>query len=137
MSAVEFVATCADGSAHLTPRDLPARWRSRAEDLRPYAEAAARAFEHAADELEHVLHGEADELLTLSLAAELSGYTEDHLGRLIKQGSIPNAGRARAPRIRRADLPRRPTRIASTTVRTYDPDADARSLASRRKELAT
>lgn len=38
-------------------------------------------------------------------AARRSGYSEDHLGRLVRAGKIPNAGRPGAPRIRLSDLP--------------------------------
>ena len=52
----------------------------------------------------------ADELeATLSLveAASESGYSADHLGRLVRDGKIPNAGRPGAPRIARKHLPRK------------------------------
>ena len=45
--------------------------------------------------------------LTLQEAADLSGYSADHLGRLVREGKIPNAGRPKAPRIARRDLPRK------------------------------
>lgn len=50
---------------------------------------------------------DAGELLTLEEAAERSGYSTDHLSRLIRQGTLPNAGRRHAPRLRAADLPRK------------------------------
>ena len=40
-------------------------------------------------------------------AARESGYSADHLGRLVRDGKIPNAGRPGAPRIARRDLPRK------------------------------
>jgi len=45
--------------------------------------------------------------LTLTEAARWSGYSREHLGRLVAKGTIPNAGRPNAPRIRVADLPRK------------------------------
>lgn len=89
------------------PADLPRYWRALAKTLRPYADAAATAYERAADALDAALAAEQDDLLTLRGAAHMSGYSADHLGRLLRQGLIPNAGRPHAPRIRRADLPRR------------------------------
>ncbi len=72
--------------------------------------------------------------LTLKEAAQESGYSLDHLARLIRQGKLPNVGRARAPRIPRRALPRRPTSsVAATRSGGYDPATDARSLVSRRK----
>ena len=73
------------------------------------------------------------EALTLVEAAAESGLSADHLGRLLRTGTIPNAGRKGAPRIRRADLPRSPRRLlASEEGGSYDPITDARALRSRR-----
>ena len=69
--------------------------------------------------------------LTLREAADLSGYTVDHLARLIRKGSIANAGRRHSPRIRVADLPYRPKRFDGSTKRSYDVSTDARTLRSR------
>ena len=46
--------------------------------------------------------------LNLQQGAAESGYSPDHLGRLVKAGEIPNAGRENAPRILRKHLPRKP-----------------------------
>jgi hypothetical protein len=112
---------------------LSAQWRERAHDLRKWAaaESAAAALETAASELDAVLSAQGAQLLSLRDAAELSGYSDDHLGRLIRTGKIPNAGRTHAPKIRRADLPLRPSRIARRMHNGYDPIADARALMSR------
>ena len=40
-------------------------------------------------------------------AARRSGYSADHLGRLVRDGKIPNAGRPGAPSIARRGLPRK------------------------------
>jgi len=45
--------------------------------------------------------------LSLVEAADESGYSADHLGRLVRAGAIPNAGRVNAPKIRRRDLPKK------------------------------
>ncbi|UCG86674.1 MAG: hypothetical protein JSW71_22715 [Gemmatimonadota bacterium] len=47
------------------------------------------------------------ETLSLSNAARESGYSVDYLGRLVREGQIPNAGRPNAPKVRRSDLPRK------------------------------
>lgn len=65
--------------------------------------------------------------LRLVDAARESGYSEEHLGRLVRSGVIPNAGRRGAPRILRRDVPRR---IAKGRRRSYDPASDARNLLS-------
>jgi hypothetical protein len=66
---------------------------------------SAASFEVAADELEAALRDEREQPLTLGQAAAESGYSEDHLGRELRLGRVPNAGKRHAPRIRRADLP--------------------------------
>ena len=92
------------------PADLPAEWRAQAEGLRQFgADAQAKAVDRCADHLEEVLRQEGDALLTLPEAAEESGYSSDHIGRLVREGKIPNAGRPGAPRIARRDLPLKAT----------------------------
>jgi hypothetical protein len=93
--------------------DLVAAWRTRAEQLGPYAPAAAHAFAEAASELERELGIQAAETLSLRQAAEVSGYSADYLGRQVRTGAIPNVGRPYAPRIRRADLPRKAAGLRS------------------------
>lgn len=90
-----------------TVHDLPTQWRDRANDLRKWAAAdgAATAWEAAATELERTLLERDDEVLTLTAAAQESSYSADHLGRLVREGKIANAGRPNAPRVRRGDLP--------------------------------
>ena len=59
-------------------------------------------------DFDSVMRGHADELLTLAQAARESGYSADHLRLLTRQSRLPNAGRRRAPRLRRRDIPRKP-----------------------------
>jgi hypothetical protein len=111
--------------------ELAAAWRARAGELRPYAPAAAEAFERAAAELEGALREAAEEPLTLAEASAESGYSERRLRELVAAGEIPQAGRKHAPRIRRADLPRRPGGAGPGSAGGYDPEADAAALFSR------
>jgi hypothetical protein len=112
--------------------------RSKAAELRNSFgdEERARAIEWAASLVERALHEQAEERLTLAEASARSGYSQDHLARLIREGRLPNAGRPHAPRIRAADLPRRQSRqnnvVVSKGSRVYDPVADARAIGSRR-----
>jgi hypothetical protein len=95
-------------------------------------DGAALAGEIVSD-LAMIAERDGSDQLTLTAASSLSGYTTDHLSRLIRQGSLPNAGKKGSPRIRRADLPIRPKRaIANTPVNRYDAITDARSLRVRR-----
>jgi hypothetical protein len=91
-----------------TPHELSKYWRAHAAEIESYAPHAAAAFQRAADQLELALNTSANEVLTLDQAAAESGYSADHLGRLLREQKIPNAGRANAPRILRGDLPRKP-----------------------------
>ena len=88
--------------------ELPAAWRSRAVQLEPYSTAAAEAFRTAAGELDAALRETADAELTLDEAAADSGYSKRRLREMIASGTLPNAGRKGAPRLRRGDLPRKP-----------------------------
>ena len=94
--------------------DLPTHWRSTAEDLRRYgAGEAAATLVACATELEEAVQDTHSSPLNLQEAAELSGYSADHLGRLVREGKLPNAGREGAPRIRVRDLPRKANGAAS------------------------
>lgn len=112
---------------------LPTQWRALAGTLRAHAaEGAALAYEQAADELDAALRVQADELLTLEEASAESGFTVDHLSREVRSARIPNAGRKGAPRIRRADLPRKVgTLPPSPVVGHIDRDAIARAVITR------
>ena len=117
---------------------LSAEWRAHAETLRAYGAAGqADAVDRCADELERALAADDGELLTLQQAASVSGYSADHLGRLIRLGTLPNLGRSRSPRIRRGDLPRKaatlPVRAASLHVPGADPRQVARAVVTSRK----
>ena len=111
------------------------RWTDRQAEwsrLHVQVDGAALAGEIVAD-LESIAEGDGSDELTLTAASALSGYSTDHLSRLIRVGSLPNAGQKGAPRIRRADLPIRPKRdIATARSMPYDPVTDARSLGIRR-----
>ncbi len=88
---------------------LAMRWRQEAERLRTLeAHGQAAALTQAATELQAEAAAWASEDLSISEAAAESGYSEDHLGRLLREGTIPNAGERYSPRIRRCDLPRKP-----------------------------
>jgi len=112
-----------------------AQLRTKAAELRDSFgdEARARALEWAASLLEGAIREDADERLTLAQAALRSGYSAEHLARLVRVGRLPNAGRRGSPRIRASDLPVRPARnVAAARPGAYDPVADARAIAGRR-----
>ena len=109
---------------------LVQRWRENAKLLRRYRQVPqAEVLEDRAAELEAALRTQEGELLTLTEGARVSGYTADHLGRLVRSGVLTNHGRPNAPRVRRADLPRK---ILSLHVRHADPDL----LGASRRQVA-
>lgn len=110
------------------------RWLTRREELaRLDAHVdGVRIIDQFVADLEAIEQDEADEILSLTRAADLSGYSSEHLARCIRQGRIPNAGRRNKPMIRRGDLPRKAKdQLARTLNTSYDPDADARGILSR------
>jgi hypothetical protein len=104
---------------------LASGWRQRATDLRRFgaAEGPALAWEQAADELEMALNEEENSLLDLRQAAAECGFSAEHLGRLIREGKIPNAGAKNRPRVRRGDLPLKP-RSRTTAIESEVPDSE-------------
>lgn len=91
----------------LSALGLAARWRERAAALAGYADPAAKAFAIAADELEHELQQGPGALLTATEAARRTGYTPDHIRRLVREGRVPNRALTGPPRVRLEDLPRK------------------------------
>ena len=72
---------------------LAQRWRNDAGLLRQYRNIQqAEWLEDRATELERALPEQNNELLSLAAAGEASGYSADHLGRLVRQGALGNLG---------------------------------------------
>jgi len=118
----------------MTADELFERWKL----VRDFCERVG-AFVNGSRVIDEMLHdftlverASRERLLTLREASALSGYSVDHLARLVRQSTIPNAGKARSPRIRLADLPRRPKSFDQKRKGSYDVNADARSLGVRR-----
>jgi hypothetical protein len=110
---------------------LAATWRADAERCGAIGDERGRVmFAKCAAELEAALATAADEALTLAEASVATGFSPDHLRHLVSLGVIPNAGKRGAPRIRRADLPRK---AATAATGAYDVEADALALAARRR----
>ncbi len=106
-------------------KKLPAAWRRQAKTLRRYGgNALATAIERCADELEGTIQERDETTLTLTDAARESGYTREHLGRLVRDGKIPNAGRPNAPRIARRHLP----------IKRQDPESPFGSRLARERD---
>ena len=102
------------------------------ESLRSQVDAAALVREIVAS-IRSIREASLNELLSLTEAAERTGHTADHIGRLVREGKVPNAGRKNAPRVRVRDLVSHlKPKLAPFPNKAYDPDTDARSLRVRR-----
>lgn len=115
--------------------EIVAIWEFRAELLRRHRALVdgASMVEDFLDDLKALSEREAQEALTISQAAIRSGYSTDHLRRLVRDGKLSNVGRKHSPRVMAADLPRRVSRaLPPKSERSYDPSTDARSLRVRR-----
>mgnify|MGYP001359417088 CR=1 FL=1 len=88
--------------------ELLARWEADAATLRRRgAEREACVLETAAAELRSTQLEWAAEVLTLEQAAKESGMSYSALEKAVRGGKLRNAGVRGAPRVRRADLPRK------------------------------
>ena len=88
---------------------LAIEWREKATVFRDHAEEPlARAYDLCAEELDNSLAQVEEETLTLRQASAETGYSQRHLGQLMKDGTIPNSGTAESPRLIRSHLPRKP-----------------------------
>ncbi len=110
---------------------LAAAWREQADGYERdgvlvRADVMVRRM---AAELEAAFGSYENKALRLSEAAAESGYSKDGLARLVRQRKIPSAGRKNAPRIRRCDLPRKPSGDVPTTAQSlHSKEQIARSI---------
>jgi excisionase family DNA binding protein len=118
----------------MTRDELRLRWSARRAEwhqVRAFVDGASVCEQVLAD-LEYLWHGEDEAELTLEEASNLSGYSEDHLRRLVRENRLPSLRRGRRLFFRAGDLPRKSNRIDRHGTEAYDPIADARQVAARR-----
>ncbi len=117
----------------MTIQDMVARWEERRTEWARFGAHldGKRIAEQVLSELMQCAVESGATTLTLRQAALKSGYSPDHLAKLVRAGTIPNAGKKGSPRICVEHLPIRP-RIALDRRFPYDPAADARRLQVRR-----
>ena len=113
----------------LSVAELLEKWEAEAVTMERYADVrgAAVCRLHVA-ELRDAIGVEQDQVLTLAEAALEGGYPEDHIRHMIGDGRLRNAGVKGAPRIRRADVPRRPNGRPRAGA---DPEAAAADILRR------
>src|SRR5689334_2002176 len=110
--------------------EIVERWTARrdvAKSLGGLVDGAKLCDELLRD-LEALRRASGGELLSLTDAAERSGYSREHLGRLVRAGRIPNAGRPNAPKIRIVDLPRKPGYLLRDACLDHFEDASTRQI---------
>ncbi len=109
-------------------RAVAEEWRRDASRFRQYGdERGARTCELHAAELESVVRDHLMEAITVAEACDESGYSESRLRALLAEGKLTNVGREGAPRIRRTDLPAKPTAAESSNVSLADQALAARN----------
>lgn len=93
-------------------QELALEYRDRAEAVREYArdERVASIWEAAADVLEGRFEKWALEAITLTEAAEETHYTRSALTKMVSRGDLEDVSDGGTCRVRRRDLPRKPTR---------------------------
>lgn len=106
----------ADGSrtdGEVTIEALGLEWIAEADayTLKGVATEAANTLRRCANELRLRFRYEQEHTVNLQEAAAISGYTADHIGKLVRDGKVENLGRLNSPRVRVADLPRKPRRL--------------------------
>lgn len=118
-------------------RDVIERWQKKRGELARYhaqVDGEALVTEMLAD-LDLLADGEA--AVSLPVARAETGYSTDHLSRLIKEGKLTNYGRKHAPRVRLSECPRKRSsaggHLAGRAVQAYHPTTDARSLVGARR----
>ncbi len=117
-------------SKTMSPEEFKAKWTAF---RRVFSETAAMVdgvtlCDSVLSDFDAMMAADAETPLTLTAAAEHSGYSAGHLSRLVQTGVIPNAGRTNTPRIRRADLPIKPGHLPALA-------ASAHILASSKRQI--
>jgi hypothetical protein len=93
----------------MTREEILSRWEARLVEwaqLEVHVDGAAIAREVLAD-LREIASAHETAELTLTAAANESGYSKRQLARMIVDGTLRNVGRPNAPRVLRQDLPRK------------------------------
>lgn len=97
----------------MSPDELRAKWQARTEELERLGALvpAGPLCRAVLEDLAQLRPEDDEEILSLREAAEYSGYSEDHLSRLVKQGRLrtlrPPGSRGRYA-FQKADLPQKP-----------------------------
>ena len=99
----------------MTREEFRSRWHASRDALAEVGALVdgAKLLDRVLSDVDAMFALEESATLSLAAASAESGYSRDHLARMIRRGAVPNAGRHHAPRIRRIDLPRKAGRLQS------------------------
>ena len=87
--------------------ELARTWRLEGARYERFAPGAAAAFETCAAELTELVVAASEEIVTLQEAAKRTGYSYDHLRRLVRTGKIVPVRPGSPVWVRVADLPKK------------------------------
>ena len=115
----------------MSPEDFVTKWASEAQAMRHRGVLVngAALLDEVLRDFDAATRAYWDQPLTLSEGSLESGYSVGHLGRLVRDGQIPNAGRSNAPKIRRSDLPRKASGLRPRASGVHLSTATARQIA--------
>lgn len=118
----------------MTREEVLIRWRFRQQEwsrLGAQVDGGAICQEVVSD-LELLWATEDAAELDLEEAAALSGYSSDHLRRLVRTRKLACVRRGHRMYFRTGDLPRKSVQVAELSIGAYNPVADARQVAAQR-----
>ena len=94
-------------------QEFQSKWSALRDEWsrRGFSASVGPILDELLADLQSVERDEGTELLNLTQAALRSGYSPDSIGRMLRTGQLVNRGRKNAPRVRAADLPRKPLRF--------------------------
>ena len=86
---------------------LADQWRREAASYERDGQPGAAILRRVADELDAWIEKHDGELLDLTTASGVSGYSTDQLRRFLDAHRLTDYGRPGSPKVRRGDLPKR------------------------------
>lgn len=96
---------------------LADEWQSRIPNFEKHGcQEVAMTYRKLHEELQRELDAIMQQTLPLTEAARVSGFSADHLGRMIRQGRLGNVGRKYAPRVLLSELPIKPRPAGSQSL---------------------
>lgn len=121
------------GERRVTRDEFLVKWRTLLDEFARFDVeiSGVKVCGEVLADFEAVITSEDEALLGLPQAATLSGYSSDHLRRLVRTGRLPARRDGRRLFFRAGDLPKKPSVVDARPVRAYDPVADAQRVATR------